>query len=68
MQLVVQDNRFWEQETAIITVNRTPTLTGAVLAPVCVGSGATINLTGLLSRTSTVTYTINGCSNSSNRL
>jgi hypothetical protein len=49
-------------ETAIIVVNQTPTLTGAVqAASVCVGSGATINLTGLLaSRTSTITYTING--------
>ncbi|MFB0903674.1 MAG: G8 domain-containing protein, partial [Nonlabens sp.] len=48
--------------TARITVNPTATLTGAVqAAPVCVGLGATINLTGLLaSRTSTVTYTING--------
>ncbi|MFV8348027.1 hypothetical protein ACNQGX_18205, partial [Flavobacterium sp. ZB4P13] len=45
-----------------VVVNPTPTLTGAAqAASVCVGSGATINLTGLLaSSTSTVAYTING--------
>ncbi|KOP36215.1 hypothetical protein DBB36_11000 [Flavobacterium sp. WLB] len=45
-----------------VTVNPTPTLTGASqAATVCAGSSATINLTGLLaSSTSTVSYTING--------
>ncbi|UUF15350.1 MULTISPECIES: T9SS sorting signal type C domain-containing protein [Flavobacterium] len=45
-----------------LTVNPTPTLTGASqAAAVCAGSSATINLTGLLaSSTSTVSYTING--------
>ncbi len=45
-----------------VTINPTPTLTGASQAtPVCNGSGATINLTGLVAgSTSTVTYTING--------
>ncbi|WP_073415475.1 T9SS sorting signal type C domain-containing protein [Flavobacterium defluvii] len=45
-----------------VTVNPTPTLTGASqAAAVCAGSSATINLTGLLaSSTSTVSYTING--------
>src|SRR5205814_4077207 len=45
-----------------ITVNPTPTLTGASqAATVCAGSGAVINLTGLLaSSTSTINYSING--------
>ena len=45
-----------------VTINPTPTLTGASQAEaVCDGSGATINLTGLVaSSMATVTYTING--------
>ena len=45
-----------------MTVNPTPTLSGASqAAAVCAGSGATINLTGLLpNSTSTINYTING--------
>jgi biotin carboxyl carrier protein len=45
----------------IITVNPTPTLSGASQpAGVCAGSGAVIAMTGLLpSSTSTITYTIN---------
>ena len=45
----------------LVTINPLPTLTGAAQsATVCAGSGATINLTGLLaSSTSTVAYTIN---------
>ena len=45
-----------------VIVNPTPTLTGATLqAPVCAGSPAQINLTGLVaSSTSTITYKING--------
>ena len=44
------------------TINPLPTLTGASQAAlVCAGSGATINLTGLLANsTSTINYTING--------
>ncbi|MFV8348038.1 hypothetical protein ACNQGX_18270, partial [Flavobacterium sp. ZB4P13] len=49
-------------QNVTLSVNPSPTLTGAAqAASVCVGSGATINLTGLLaSSTSTVAYTING--------
>ncbi|MCE2994785.1 MAG: autotransporter-associated beta strand repeat-containing protein, partial [Flammeovirgaceae bacterium] len=45
-----------------ITVNPLPTLTGAIQsATVCAGSGALINLTGLLpGSTSTISYSING--------
>ena len=45
-----------------LSVNATPTLSGASqAAAVCAGSGATINLTGLLAgSTSTINYTING--------
>jgi hypothetical protein len=45
-----------------VTINPTPTLTGASqAATVCEGAVATINLTGLVaSSTATVTYTING--------
>jgi hypothetical protein len=48
--------------TYTVTVNPTPTLTGASLsAAVCAGTPATINLTGLVpSSTSTVAYSING--------
>ncbi|WP_264565610.1 gliding motility-associated C-terminal domain-containing protein [Flavobacterium sp. N3904] len=51
--------------TSSVTVTlATPTLTGASqAASVCVGSRATINLTGLLANTtSTIAYTINGVS------
>src|SRR5665648_423153 len=46
----------------LISVNPAPTLAGAAQAtPVCEGSAATINLTGLLANsTSTISYTING--------
>ncbi|MEI6123502.1 MAG: GEVED domain-containing protein, partial [Bacteroidota bacterium] len=45
-----------------VTVNPNPTLSGASqAATVCAGTGATINLTGLLAgSTSTINYTING--------
>ncbi|SHL55776.1 Purple acid Phosphatase, N-terminal domain [Flavobacterium flevense] len=45
-----------------VTVNALPTLSGASQAsPVCAGSGATVNLTGMLpNSTSTISYTING--------
>lgn len=45
-----------------VSINPNPTLTGAAQsAAVCAGSGALINLTGLLaSSTSTINYTING--------
>jgi hypothetical protein len=48
--------------TTSVTINPAPTLSGAFQASeVCSGSPATINLTGLLSgSTSTVTYNING--------
>jgi len=46
----------------LISVNPVPTLTTASqAAPVCAGSAATINLTGLLANsTSTISYSING--------
>ena len=44
-----------------LAVRPLPTLSGASQSPVCTGSPATINLTGLLaSSTSTVSYTIDG--------
>ncbi|PKB16497.1 hypothetical protein [Flavobacterium sp. 5] len=48
--------------TYIVTTNPSPTLTGASQAsPICEGSSATINLTGLvINSTSTVNYTITG--------
>jgi hypothetical protein len=48
-------------QSVLLTVNATPTLTGAALqAPVCPGSSAQINLTGLVAgSTATITYTIN---------
>ncbi|WP_163409256.1 beta strand repeat-containing protein, partial [Flavobacterium ajazii] len=49
-------------QNVTLAVRATPTLTGATQpTTACVGSGATINLTGLLpSVTSTISYTING--------
>ena len=49
-------------QDATLSVNATPTLSGASqAAAVCAGTGATINLAGLLvGSTSTINYTING--------
>ncbi|MFT3680741.1 MAG: Ig-like domain-containing protein [Ferruginibacter sp.] len=49
-------------QNVVVTVNPTPTVTGATLSAVaCAGSAGTINLTGLLpSTTSTINYSING--------
>ncbi len=49
-------------QNVTLSVNPNPTLTGATqAATVCAGSGATINLIGLLANsTSTINYTING--------
>lgn len=47
--------------SVLITVNPMPTISGVSTSAVCAGSGATINLTGLLpNSTSTINYTING--------